>query len=197
MKIPAETSHIDLTQLPHLRELFGLFNGGRHLNRDTEPAIWAGLERAAEQYIGIFSALGYELRIDGRGYAWFHTGEASASVSKTTRQLALLFMLVFESQADAGHHLVRFSDWRIDKAFIASVFEKNRQLLEAEGFTDSDELLQLLDYAVRYGFAESTSGRWRLLPAVHRYLDRFQELAANLPKSSDIINSEPDDREAA
>jgi len=176
---PPTSASIDLARLPQLRELFALFNSGRHLNRVADPVLWAALERAGADYTNLFAALGYELRMDGRGYAWFHTADASANVSKTTRQLALLFMLVFELQADAGQQLARFGDWPIDRALLGALWDKNRGLLEAEGYADVEPLLQLLDAAVRYGFADSTAaGGWRLLPAVARYLDRFEELAA-------------------
>lgn len=169
---------IALERLTSLKVLFAMFNAGRHLNRLSEPALWAELEREAEQYEGVFGALGYQLRIDARGYAWFHTGDASGTVSKATRQLALLFMLIFEQQADAGQHLGRFIDWRIDRALLTGLLDKNRALLDAEGLAEPELLQQLLDTAARYGFAESANGAWRLLPAVFRYLDRFEELAA-------------------
>lgn len=170
---------IDLNKLPQLRELFSLFNSGRHLNRAAEPVLWAALEREAAQYEALFGALGYDLRIDGRGYAWFHTQDASATVSKTTRQLALLFMLIFEQQADAGLHLGRFGDWHIDRAMLDALWDRNRALLEAEGYPDAEPLRPLLESAARYGFAAESGNGWRLLPAVCRYLDRFEELAAS------------------
>lgn len=179
MKSIPISAPIDLNKLSRLKELFALLNGGRHLNRLAEPALWAELEREAGPYEALFAALGYELRIDGRGYAWFQTAEASATVSKATRQLALLFMLLFEQQADAGQHLGRFTDWRIDRQLLAALWDKNRALLEAEGFADAEPLPQLLDTAARYGFAEAMPNGWRLLPAVFRYLDRFEELAGS------------------
>ena len=84
-------------------------------------------------------------------------------------------MVLFEFQADAGKPLQRFSDWRVDKALVSEVYEKNRDLLLAEEMDDS-RLLTLLDTAERYGFTVRESGHWRLLPAVCRYLDRFEEL---------------------
>jgi hypothetical protein len=170
---------IELQQLPRLKELFAMLNAGRHVNRLAEPVLWAELERESFQYERVFGALGYELRIDGRGYAWFQTSDASSTVSKATRQLALLFMLIFEQQADAGQHLGRFVDWRIDRALLTGLLEKNRALLDAEGLAELEPLQQLLDTAARYGFADASHGVWRLLPAVFRYLDRFEELAGN------------------
>lgn len=179
MNTTASLPSVDLNKLPQLRELFNVFNSGRHLNRAAEPALWAALEREAAQYEALFGALGYDLRIDGRGYAWFHTADASATVSKTTRQLALLFMLIFEQQADAGLHLGRFGDWHIDRALLDALWDRNRALLEAEGYPDAESLRQWFEAAARYGFAEESGGGWRLLPAVCRYLDRFEELAAS------------------
>lgn len=197
MKPQAPSAPIALDQLPHLKELFAMLNAGRHVNRLSEPVLWAELEREAAQYERVFGALGYELRIDGRGYAWFQTGEASGTVSKATRQLALLFMLIFEQQADAGQHLGRFVDWRIDRALLAGLLDKNRALLDAEGLAEVDSLAQLLDTAVRYGFADAANGAWRLLPAVFRYLDRFEELSANADLAGDAIEMAVAEREAS
>ena len=188
MKQPSPLSQIELSKLLHLKELFALLNGGLHINRLAHPVLWAELDKEAAQYETLFAALGYQLRIDGRGFAWFQAGEASSTVSKATRQLALLFMLIFELQADAGQHLGRFADWRIDREFLATLWDKNRQLLEAEGFADVETLQQLFDTASRYGFAENAGNGWRLLPAVCRYLDRFEELAANSQQSDTILS---------
>ncbi len=167
------TDQLRLDQLPGLANFFRLFNSGKHLNRAAEPALWAELEREQDAYTSLFKSLGFDLAFDGRGYAWFYTEDAS---QKTSRQLALLFMVLFEFQADAGKPLLRFSDWRIDRGLLDEVYEKNRDLLEAEEL-DSSGLFALLGTAERYGFAISNSGHWRLLPAVCRYLDHFEELA--------------------
>ncbi len=169
---------ITLNRMSRLADLFRLFNAGKHLNRAAEPALWAELEREESAYQNLFQALGYELRIDGRGYAWFQTTEGSATTSKATRQLALLFMLLFEYQADAGKPLLRFTDWRIDKTLLSEVCTKYQELLMAEEL-DREGLATLLATAERYGFAVGENAVWRLLPAVYRYLDHFEELAQN------------------
>jgi hypothetical protein len=169
-------ANISLDSIPQLGELYRLFSGGKHLNRVAAPALWAELEREQGSYQRLFRALGFELRMDGRGFAWFQTNEGSASSSKVTRQLALLFMLLFEYQADAGKSLLRFTDWRIDKTLLTEVNAKYQELLTAEQL-DTEALSNLLVTAERYGFAFSENGFWRLLPAVCRYLDHFEELA--------------------
>ncbi len=105
---------VSLANMPSLAELFRLFLSGKHLNRLAEPTLWAELEKQEADYSALFTALGYELRIDARGFAWFHTTDANSNIGKTSRQLALLFMVIFEAQANAGKPLLRFSDWLID-----------------------------------------------------------------------------------
>jgi hypothetical protein len=178
-------------KLPLLHEVFAFLNSGKHLNRLTDHRLWAELERERDAYEVLFGALGYVLRIDDRGFAWFHFDDASSNVSKTTRQLALLFMLVFEFQADAGLQLGRFTDWLIDGELLNALVDKNRPLLEAEGLADRDQLEQLLRTASNYGFASTDGSSWRLLPAVFRYLDRFEELA----QDGETLNSGPDPEE--
>lgn len=171
------TTLLYLNKLPLLSELFAYLNSGKHVNRLSEPRLWAELERERDAYELLFSSLGYCLRIDGRGFAWFQQDEASSTISKTTRQLALLFMLIFEYQADLGLYLGRFVDWLVDQTLLLALVEKNRPLLEAEGLAEPDQLAQLLRTACNYGFAVAEGSAWRLLPAVFRYLDRFEELA--------------------
>ncbi len=171
------TDNLALQRLPQLAELFKFFNSGRHLNRLSEAALWAELEQEQAAYETLFRALGYELRVDGRGFAWFHSDDLSANVSNQSRQLALLFMVIFDTQADAGKALGRFSDWVIDRMLLGTVFEQHQELLVAEGL-DVDALLGLLEKAESFGFARKVSGRWALLPAVCRYLDHFEALAA-------------------
>ena len=171
------TTPLYLHKLPLLSEIFGFFNSGKHMNRMAEHRLWAELERERDAYELLFKHLGYNLRIDDRGFAWFHFDDASSNVSKTTRQLALLFMLLFEFQADIGLHLGRFTDWMIDDALLDAILEKNRLLLEAESLADRDQLQQLFRAAGNYGFASSEGNTWRILPSVFRYLDRFEELA--------------------
>ena len=171
------TTVLNLQKLTLLSEIFAALNSGKHINRMADHRLWAELIRERDAYEALFKALGFNLRLDERGFAWFQIDEASSSVSKTTRQLALLFMLLFEFQADLGLHLGRFTDWIIDDALLDAILEKNRLLLEAEGLADRDLLLVLWRAAGNYGFASSEGNTWRVLPAVFRYLDRFEELA--------------------
>ena len=165
-----------LANMPSLAELFRLFLSGKHLNRLAEPTLWAELEKQEADYSALFAALGYELRIDARGFAWFHTTEANSNIGKTSRQLALLFMVIFEAQANAGKPLLRFGDWLIDREWLNEVFEQQQEVLNAEALSP-DGLVELINRASSLGFAVSEPAGWRLLPAVCRYLDHFESLA--------------------
>jgi len=171
--------------LPSLAQLFRWFSRGRHLNRLAEPALWEELERNINDYQAIFTALGHELRLDGRGFAWFHQDEGSATTNKATRQLALLFMVLFDTQADAGIPLMKFGHWRIDQTLLTTVYEQHQDLLDAEEL-DLPGLSGLMKTAENFGFARFDSGAWQLLPAVCRYLDHYEELASQVDQAEDV-----------
>lgn len=182
-----------LEALPALNELFRLFNNGKHLNRVAEPVLWAELEREQEKYQALFSAMGFELRVSQRGYAWFHSDEANNGVNKTSRQLALLFMCLFNTQADVGQPLSRFGDWRIDKSLIVETYRQHQELLVAESL-DLDKFTALLQSATRFGFALDRSGYWQLLPAVNRYLEHFESLMSLQDSILEVHVSNSDDQ---
>ncbi len=169
-----------LDKLPRLSELFRWFNNGKHLNRVSEPVLWLELEQQEAAYRELFTALGYDLRTDRRGFAWFHSEESSSNVNKSTHQLALLFMVIFDTQANVGKPLGRFNDWVIDRPLLNTVFEQHQDLLLTEGL-DVETMLTLLEKtASRYGFARAEGDRWQLLPAANRYLDHFLALNSEI-----------------
>lgn len=181
-----------LAQMPALAELFRVFLSGKHLNRIAEPALWTELEQQEAGYAGLFAALGFELRVDTRGFAWFHSTDTNSNIGKTSRQLALLFMVIFDAQANAGKALQRFTDWLIDREWLAEVHEQQKDLLDAEGLSP-DGLIDLLGRASTLGFAVAEPAGWRLLPAVCRYLDHFEGLAAASRDDKKEPDAGPDD----
>lgn len=198
------TTAFTLESMPSLAELFRLFLSGKHLNRIAEPALWAELEKQEVVYRSLFAALGYELRLDARGFAWFHAPQANSLIGKTSRQLALLFMVIFDSQANLGKPLLRFGDWRIDRDWLDEVHKQQQEVLDAEGISP-DGLVDLINRATSLGFALSEPNGWRLLPAVCRYLDHFEALAAvaqvvgdedEESMESEPATEDPDDEES-
>ena len=167
---------IDLRQLPQIQPLFKLLSSGAHLNRLQDNELWVELENHQGQYETLFAALGFILVMDGRGFAYFKTELATSYTGKLTRRLALLLMLLFEYQADQGLHLFQFQQWRLDMPLIDKLCQHYHAILEAEEIGNPQALKEILDSAARIGFLVTEDGTYRLLTAVHRYLDLFEEL---------------------
>lgn len=176
--MPDTVDRISLSGLPNLQPLFEKLNAGAHLNRHHDLELWVDLETHLEAYKGLFGALGYDLQHDDRGFAWFQPREATSTVSKGSRLLALFFLMLFEHQADQGLNLGKFHSWVIDEALLELLFEHNCPLLEAESIFSAADLGAALKPGVTYGILAESSRGWALLPAVHRYLDHFRTLAA-------------------
>ncbi|MGZ8238612.1 MAG: condensin complex protein MksE [Methylobacter sp.] len=168
---------INLNHTPQLQELFKKLSSGAHLNRVTDTELWVELENHQADYDALFAALGFVLVVDGRGFAYFKSDQAGSYTGKLTRRLALLLMLLFEYQADQGLHLFQFQQWRIDTAFLDNLWQHYHGVLEAEEISHLHMLKEIFDSAVRIGFLAFSDGAYWLLPAVHRYLDLFEELA--------------------
>ncbi len=189
---------IHLQQLPQLATLFRLFNAGKHLNHLADAALWVALEQQHDAYQQVFSALGYQLSVDPRGFAYFVGTDASPHVSKTSRQLALLLMLVFEQHADAGANLADFMRWRIDAALLNALIKNNHALLEVEQMDSVEALDAVMKSAVFYGFAQVVTDGWQLLAAVWRYLEYFEQVAqkpVHPANSVSLDHDEPNDEQ--
>ena len=169
--------NIDLKTLSHLPELFKKLSSGNHLNRLGDAELWVALENHQADYDALFAALGFVLVVDGRGFAYFKTDQASAYTGKLTRRLALLLMLLFEYQADQGLHLFQFQQWRIDTVLLDALWQHYHAVLDAEEI-NQPMLKEIFDSAARIGFMTISDGAYGLLPAVYRYLDLFEELAS-------------------
>ena len=180
-----------LTQLTQLQPLFKLLSSGTHLNRLQDTELWVELENQQSHYQDLFAALGFVLVVDGRGFAYFKTDQGSSYTGKLTRRLALLLMLLFEYQADQGLHLFQFQQWRLDTALLERLWQQYHAILEAEEMNSPQMLTEILDSAARVGFLVFEDQAYRLLTAVHRYLDLFEELAqAERPDQLQVENAE-------
>lgn len=179
---------IDLKQLSQLQALFKLLSSGAHLNRLQDTDLWLDLEKHYPSYESLFAALGFTLVMDGRGFAYFKTEQASFYTGKLTRRLALQLMLLFEYQADQGLQLFQFQQWRIDTSLLETLSQHYHALLEAEEMASTEALTEILERSARVGFAVYDDGCFWLLPAVYRYLDLFEELAqADKPELDEVL----------
>lgn len=184
---------IDLSRLPGLETFFKELSNGKHINRIVSPELWVELEQNTESYQQLFAALGYDLRIDGRGFAWFNNEEGSANINKTSQQFALLFMVIFDTQADSGKPLLRFEDWAINRQLLDAVYEQHQEVLDAESLTVT-HLIELLERSAKLGFARYVHGAWRLLPAAWRYLDHYEALFKSATSDDASDSSDIEDK---
>lgn len=177
---------INLSELKQLEAIFKDMTAGKHINRASAPGVWAELEREHVSYLALFTALGYDYQVDARGFAWLDSSEATNSVSATSRQLALVLMVLFDSQSSEGRHLGQFTEWKINKELLAGAAEKHKELLAAESITSEDMLKVLVD-AAKLGFSEVDGfGVVSLLPSVSRFLDHFEALVASREEAPEL-----------
>ena len=168
--------NINLEHLPDLAILFKQLNAGTHLNRHLHNQLWTAIEKNAESYQALFKALGFEFIIDARGFAYFKTDQGNPNTHKLTQRLALIMLLLFEYQANAGIDLSKFELWIIDHELLNTIWQITQVLLEAEEIHNPAELSEIFDSGCRVGFITKENNHYRLLAAVHRYLDLFIEL---------------------
>lgn len=167
-----------LEHLKHSRALFEVLSDGVHIEPSQNMVLWNALTgEHRDHYAQLFSHLGQQLTIDPRGFAYFGIDDSDA---KGTRPLALLYLLIFQKQADAGQDLVRFDKWILDSKFLQELREKNQDLLRSEKLDNDDRWKTLLNKAVNLGFFCREGSSYTLLPATWRFLDLFLELATEL-----------------
>ncbi len=176
------SSTVDFTQLTALPQLYAEMIRGCHIGRLHDSTLWSNLEDNLDAYTAVFQGLGMELAMDPRGFAWLQSPGENKAIAPRVRQIALLLLLLYEHQAAKGHSLEAFDRWLIDDHVLQEMRKNSRDLLETEGLGSLEDLNSVMKAAVRLGFARSESDGWKLLAAVRRFTDRFEELAqANEP----------------
>lgn len=164
----------ELKHLPLASRLFDELSAGKHIHGGQDPELWSALSGDhADHYTLLFAHLGKTLVRNARGYAYFEVNDSDAP---GTRSLALLYLLVFQKQADAGQELHRFDGWALNARFLEELREKNQDLLRSEKLDADEGWKKLLNRAVRLGFFAREGSDFRLLPASWRFLDLFLEL---------------------
>lgn len=163
-----------LEQLKYTRPLFENLSTGKHLDMLEDTTLWNALDgEYGESYKELFAHLGQTIIIDQRGFAYL---EYEDSDTKITRDLSLVFLLIFQTQADAGKELNRFDTWLLDNTFFNELREKHYDLLRSEKMEDDNNWKKHLKKAVNLGFMAQEESEYRLLQATWRFLDIFNEL---------------------
>ena len=88
----------------------------------AEPP-WAELERCQESYQAIFAALGFELKVEPVAMPGFISRSLAAKPARPASAWRCYGCALFDTQADEGRPLSRFTEWRVDKALLAKAHE--------------------------------------------------------------------------
>lgn len=178
-----------LEHLKYSRALFETLSAGVHLDASQDITLWSALTgEHREGYAELFAHLGQELVIDARGFAYFSIEDSEA---KGTRPLALLYLLIFQKQADAGQDLTRFDQWVLDLRFLQELKEKNLELMRGERLDQEDRWKAAWNKGVNLGFFAREGSSYTLLPASWRFLDLFLELSEEKREDEEESDSQP------
>ncbi len=178
-----------LENLKYSRKLFEHLSAGKHINLSQESELWNALTgEHREGDLQLFEHLGQNLVIESRGFAYFELEDSDA---KGTRPLALLYLLIFQKQADSGEDLNRFDQWLLEQSFFAELREKYNDLLRSENLESDDRWKTVINKAVNLGFFAREGTSFQLLPATWRFLDLFLELSDAQDESSLENDDEP------
>lgn len=171
---------IDLAELGALEPLHRKMRMGMHIGRHNEPTLWAQLEANADTYTRLFEALGYQLSVDPRGFAWLQDDEREEASEdqkvKKVRRFALILLALFDYQTSAGLSLEEFTLWHLDDQLLRQVLDEHRDLLAQVDVTSVQAMGDELRSVSNWGFTMATEGGWQLLPAVRRFTDTFKHL---------------------
>lgn len=185
---------IDMGQLTALAPLYRKMRKGTHIGRLNEPVLWANLEANHGDYARIFKALGYQLGMDPRGFAWLdeEDGGDEPRLTKGVRSLAVFIAALFSHQASMGKSLHSFVGWHVDEQLLGNVLEAQRESLAGVEISSIEDMRAQMRSAFNWGFCVEVDGGWKLLPAVSRFTDSFAE-AAQAAAESRGDNMDEDD----
>jgi hypothetical protein len=188
-----------LAQLKWSQELFEALNTGKHLSPLQNPELWNALcGEQGENYRILFEHLGQKLVVQARGYAYFELDDVD---HKASRPLALLYLLIFQQQADAGQDLHHFENWVLDGRFFQELRTKHQDILRSQNLDSEERWRATVNKAVQLGFWGVEGSHYVLLPPTWRFLDLFLELAEQIsdqeadPETKGMDDAQDDDVE--
>ena len=173
---------IELDNLQRLQDIFQKLLSGYHLSSD-DFGLYHELQDNESDYEQLFSALGYNLQSDSRGYYYFLP--ETQFLSRPTQTMALIIFVLIEWLADQGKDPVAtISKSSLDLPQLCQgLFEKHAHMLKEGGVHSIDDLEKSFNnYFVKYGFAVISGAMLRFRPPVHRFLDICAEVGAYIEK---------------
>ena len=165
----------DKYELPHLSEIFQVLQAGKHISFQ-DGTIFFALQDKLDDFIAIFSALGFELVSHPKDFYYFRM--KGKTNTDSTKQIALFIFLLIE-------HLDRREN-DLESALMDNRFhlntlphlktERYRELMREVKITDEEGLVSVIANMQRYGIA-ITYGRssFEFRSPVYRFFDLCAE----------------------
>ncbi|MBL8841988.1 MAG: hypothetical protein JNL90_10745 [Planctomycetes bacterium] len=167
---------LDLSDKPHLRELFDWLRSGRHVCADDGPGYLA-LRLDVATHRDLFAAIGFELVEHPRGFYYFRS---DADLGKEATQLAVFFFVLVEAWNDAGKDIeaTAFDPGGHATEDLPHLKRDSwRRCMAEAGVTTDAELVDTVRKLDRYGFTEQIpDGRFRFRTPAWRFFDLCLEV---------------------
>lgn len=168
---------INLDELQQLQEIHRRLASGYHISEQDLP-LWQSLTTQQAAFEALFTALGYQLVADVRGFFYFAGSDNTPYMGKTARRFALTVYALIEYFADGGRDPVAaLLDETLDRGHCTELLKRHKALFEALEIITPQELEeQVLRRLVRFGFGREVSGGVRLQAPIQRFVDAVLEL---------------------
>ena len=146
---------------------------GRHITIE-DGEVWQLLNKSISEYQAVFSALGFELVSDSRGFFYFHG--SSRRLSDGTEKLALFIYVLVDWLADNGDNVIEslFGNEYDADALPHLTNDRYKGYMAQVSVSDQKELNDIIKKMNNLGFAKITDQepmKFRLLSPIWRMLE--------------------------
>lgn len=146
---------------------------GRHITIE-DGEVWQLLNKSISEYQTVFSALGFELVSDSRGFFYFHG--SSRGLSDGTEKLALFIYVLVDWLADNGKNVIEslFGIEYDADALPHLTNDRYKGYMAQVSVSDQKELNGIIKKMNNLGFAKITDQepmKFRLLSPIWRMLE--------------------------
>ena|SRR3989339_1559736 len=164
--------------LPGLQEIFEALRQGRHICQG-DGEIYRQLSERHDDFISLFSQLGFELKKHRRNFYYFHS---SNTMSGQSEKMAVFMFILIESIADQGHNI---EDTLMNQQFTYGnlshlTIARYREIMNQLEIFDENGLIGIVSSMARIGFVECINDiSFAFRSPIYRFLDVCQDIAQN------------------
>ena len=175
---------------------FQSLSQGKHITIE-DGEVWQLLNKSISEYQAVFSALGFELVGDSRGFFYFHG--SIRGLSDGTEKLALFIYVLVDWLADKGDNVIEslFGREYDADALPHLTNDRYKGYMTQVSVSDQKELNGIIKKFNNLGFAKITAlepMRFRLLSPIWRMLETC--LNNNLDASEQPVNDGENDADS-